>query len=303
MTGVPIPAEFEKLIGRYGRDFSIVQGLGGNCSVKTASRMRVKASGQRMAAVKDSNFFYEVALTASGFRDDVEGQSGKPSIEVYLHALLPFKYVVHLHSTKAIAFSMTSSFDPDTICRAKSNRIYWIPYSRPGLELMDSLRGLDFDPRGFSSILQNHGIVVAANSIKAVANRVREIERFASPEELVVTNSLSPTMPKSRITLELRQHALWHAKWNWRVTPDHVVFLGSTPDAGIIEALNSSSTVAEFVEELSRQGKSITQQEQALWYLSLANMLPREKLHVLSEEEAQYLVSWEAEKLRILKSH
>ena len=302
MTGVPIPAGFKQLISRYGQDFSMVQGLGGNCSVKTGSRMRVKASGQRMASVRDPNFFYEVALTASGFTDEVEGQSGRPSIEVYLHALLPYKYVVHLHSTKAIAFSMTSRFAPETICRTKSDRIHLIPYSRPGLELMDSLRGLDFDPSGFSSLLQNHGVVVAANSIKTVANRIREVERFASPESLVVTSSLSPTMSNSIIPLELRQHTLWQAKWNWRATPDHVVFLGSTPDPEVIDAIDSSSTVAQLFGNLSSQGKSITQQEQALWFLSLSNMLPMERLHVLSEEEAEYLLGWEAEKLRVSKS-
>ena len=303
MSGVPVPAGFEELIVRYGSDFSLAQGLGGNCSVKTGDRMKVKASGKRMSSIRDTDFFYEVSLTESGFRDDLEGQSGKPSIEVYLHALLPFKYVVHLHSTRAIAFSMSSRFLSETYLGSSSGRIHLLPYTRPGLELMESLRGLDFVADGFSSILQNHGVVVAANSLSRLANLLEELESSTSPEDVIAMGKLSPNSPDTQITQELREHALWHTENNWRATPDHVVFLGSTPDPGVIDALNSSSTVAMLFENLSIQGKSNTQQEQALWFLTLANLLPREPLHVLSESEAEHLRGWEAEKLRVSKSH
>lgn len=303
MSGVLIPEGFQRLIMRYGKDFSLTQGLGGNCSVKTVSRMKVKASGKRLSAIRDPDFFYEVALTESGFSDDLEGQSGKPSIEVYLHALLPFKYVVHLHSTRAIAFSMSSRFLNETSHAAKSGLIHLLPYSRPGLELMESLRGLDFDADGFSSVLQNHGVVVAADSLSRLENRLEEVENFVSPKKLLIRGQISPNFPTTRIPNELKEHAIWHAKNNWRATPDHVVFLGVGPEPGVIDAFSSCSTVEELSENLSSQGMSNTQQEQALWFLALANMLPREPLRVLSEEEAEHLRGWEAEKLRVSKSH
>ena len=303
MNDAPVPAGFEELIIRYGSDFSLTQGLGGNCSVKTGDRMKVKASGKRMSAIRDTDFFYEVSLTESGFRDDLEGQIGKPSIEVYLHALLPFKYVVHLHSTRAIAFSMSSRFLSETSLGARSGRIHLLPYTRPGLELMKSLRGLDFVADGFSSILQNHGVVVAANSLSRLANLLEEIENSASPEEEIATGNLSPKLPNTPISPELREHALWHAENNWRATPDHVVFLGSTPDLGVIDALSSSSSVETLFENLSIHGMSNTQQEQVLWFLTLANLLPKEPLNVLSESEVEHLRGWEAEKLRVSKSH
>jgi ribulose-5-phosphate 4-epimerase/fuculose-1-phosphate aldolase len=303
MNDAPVPAGFEELIIRYGSDFSLTQGLGGNCSVKTGDRMKVKASGKRMSAIRDTDFFYEVSLTESGFRDDLEGQIGKPSFEVYLHALLPFKYVVHLHSTRAIAFSMSSRFLSETSLGARSGRIHLLPYTRPGLELMKSLRGLDFVADGFSSILQNHGVVVAANSLSRLANLLEEIENSASPEEEIATGNLSPKLPNTPISPELREHALWHAENNWRATPDHVVFLGSTTDLGVIDALSSSSSVETLFENLSIHGMSNTQQEQVLWFLTLANLLPKEPLNVLSESEVEHLRGWEAEKLRVSKSH
>lgn len=303
MSDVLVPAGFEELIIRYGNDFSLTQGLGGNCSVKTGNRMKVKASGKRMSAIRDTDFFYEVSLTESGFRDDLEGQIGKPSIEVYLHALLPFKYVVHLHSTRAIAFSMSSRFLSETSLGARSGSIHLLPYTRPGLELMESLRGFDFAAEGFSSILQNHGIVVAANSLSRLANLLEELESCTSPEDVIATGNLSPKLPGTLISKELREHAIWHAHNNWRASPDHVVFLGSTPYPGVIDAVSSSSSVETLFGNLSIHGMSNSQKEQVLWFLTLANLLPREPLHVLSENEAEDLRGWEAEKLRVSKSH
>lgn len=302
MRDVNIPRRFEQLILQYGKDFSLVQGLGGNCSVKTVSHMKVKASGKRMSGIRESDFFYEVALTKTGFTDDVRGQSGKPSIEVYLHALLPFRYVLHLHSTKAIAYSMQNRFTTETATGSFGSQIHLLPYARPGHELMDNLRGMDFETNGFSSILQNHGIVVAANSVSKLGQRLREVQDLATPKFRVIKGHLAPNMQNRELPLELREHALWHAEWNWRATPDHVVFLGITPDPGLLSALGSCASVKQLTEELSRQGKSSTQQEQGLWFLALANLLPRKRLQVLSEREAEYLQGWEPEKLRISKS-
>ena len=57
-------SEFRSFVSKLGKDFSLSQGLGGNCSYKTESTLHVKASGKRMADADEANFFYALSLSS-----------------------------------------------------------------------------------------------------------------------------------------------------------------------------------------------------------------------------------------------
>ena len=300
MRSVPIPSGFERLIIRYGSDFFLTQGLGGNCSVKNDRSMMVKASGKRMTAISEPDFFYEVLLTKSGFSDEIEGQEGKPSIEVYLHALLPFKYVVHLHSTKAIAVSMMLEVRPDIFSVLERSGIGVLPYLRPGQELMNGVRQM-LDKKPVSSfVLANHGIVISGNSVNALTYELSRMNEVL--ESLLGDSSMEKTCfgkTSEKLDLDAIERIHWHAVHNWRITPDHVVFTGINAPESLLSELKQQTTYAELAGIREDQTEIHVHQEQLLSFFDLCTMLPMLKLTTLTEDEASFLVNWEAEKLRI----
>lgn len=301
MSGAIISNNFAELIQAVGSDFSLTQGLGGNCSVKSGTRLFVKASGKRLAKIRDENFFHEVRLTEAGFIDDLPAQPGKPSIEVYLHALLPQKYVLHLHSTAAIAHSLSTGYGIPGSAYFLNFEIQKLPYLRPGQELMEGVRSLNLPLDGVSVILQNHGIVLAANSTEQLRQRLENLESFVRTKVGVAASMLCPQDPLGIISDELRGKALWHAEHNWKVTPDHVVFLGSKPNAQTLDLLQNAKITRDLlrVSSLNGEHEFTVIGEQLLWFVNLCSFLPMEKLSVLHDLEAQFLTAWESEKLRV----
>ncbi|RLD33441.1 MAG: class II aldolase, partial [Bacteroidetes bacterium] len=120
--GTNIPAENMKelisLSHKYGADSDYVLAGGGNTSFKTDDLMVVKASGTELGNITKDGF---VTLSMEKLRtirttkypDNREereeraledlmnsrlpGQTGRPSVESLLHAIIPDKYVVHTH--------------------------------------------------------------------------------------------------------------------------------------------------------------------------------------------------------------
>ena len=101
--------EFCSLIGS---NRLIVQGAGGNISWKDQDILWIKASGKRLAEAQSKNIFVPVSLISSNKNLTIscfeasptalEGYTLKPSIETFLHALMPQKIVLHLHPVEIL---------------------------------------------------------------------------------------------------------------------------------------------------------------------------------------------------------
>jgi rhamnose utilization protein RhaD (predicted bifunctional aldolase and dehydrogenase) len=146
-----------------GSDFSLIQGLGGNGSVKYGDAMLIKASGKRLSDASSPNHFYKVGISNGEYRETRSNQAGRPSIEVFLHAMLPQKYVVHLHSSKAVALSMLLPNNPSLQAEVQSQGILVIPYTKPGRELREVIKTkmpAHIDTSSpISILLQNHHLL------------------------------------------------------------------------------------------------------------------------------------------------
>jgi len=292
--------DFKLLLSRISSDFNLVQGLGGNASVKNSSRMLVKASGKRMGAVSDPSYFHEVSVVERKPVDDIPLQSTRPSIEVFFHALLEDTFVLHLHSTLGVAISMLAESSPEIAVELSELDITNLSYLRPGQELCAGIEEALEHRKSSAFLLGNHGTLFSSNSVSDLESKVLAFEawaeRFVEEEGSIGReNSASQIEGHSR-----GDHAVWHALHNWRISPDHCVFLGVEPDLRTLSILSSASTSKDIFEALSTpEGQPSARSEQLAWYFNVTQALPRRLLTTLELSEAQYLAGWEAEKHRV----
>ncbi|MFN4846183.1 MAG: class II aldolase/adducin family protein [Rhodoluna sp.] len=298
MNREKIPEAYLNFIRQVGEDFSLIQGLGGNCSVKFGSQMFVKSSGKRMRDVGSPDFFHEVRLIGDGgFEDDVSTAPTRPSIEVFLHAAIKEKYVLHVHSTAAIAVSMKLASNPNESKRFSSNGILLLPYMRPGRELMLGILGAETQ-RTLGLLLGNHGLLVADNSVLGLYRRLKRIEKTLW-EWIEHEGTKKSSIFSDYLDEQSKSEIVWHMRHNWRVTPDHVVFLGSFAPKELL-TLTDFCSVTKYLAAMGSALKfTQVQLDQLRWYLQLARSLgPKQLLGTLTAQEAEFLKTWQPELLR-----
>ena len=102
-----------ELCEELAQEFLLVQGAGGNISVKEDQTLWIKASGTWLAEAGRNDIFIPIGLSqvdhlvASGdfstIPTAINESKLRPSIETWLHALMPQKFVVHLHALDILA--------------------------------------------------------------------------------------------------------------------------------------------------------------------------------------------------------
>lgn len=308
MTAMPLDAEFIDYLNMVGSDFSLIQGLGGNGSVKSGDVMLVKASGKRLSDASSPNYFYKVGLSNGEYRETNSNQAGRPSIEVFLHAMLPHKYVVHLHSSKAVALSMLLPNNPSLRVEVQSQGILVIPYTKPGLELREAIKTqmpeYTDTSASISILLQNHGSIFAANSVQELSYAVR---RFEAQAISLLGGGLGLAINPDNLDLNLDaqelSHIQWHAAKNWRIAPDHVVFLGAEAPRALLREVHGPTKLADLLQVVSPSMKLVgPREEQLLWFIDVVQHLPKLTLETISKNDAVSLISWESEKSRIVSA-
>ena len=103
---------------QIGSNRMLIQGAGGNSSVKLNGTIYIKASGHWLSDAEKKNIFVPLNLKSiieniddpdsvfeSIINDGLENNL-KPSIETTLHALMPHKYVLHVHSINTLSYAI-----------------------------------------------------------------------------------------------------------------------------------------------------------------------------------------------------
>ena len=155
--------EFLKKSAEIGKNILYVQGSGGNTSIKIQNKLFIKASGFELKDAYNKNIFVNV-----DYKKVIEGinsnkkdlltntweNSGKlrPSIETSLHALMPYKYVMHLHCINSLSWLVQKDFRIaiKKTLSCKINKIL---------------------------LLANHGIVVSDDNLEML---LKNLERISS---------------------------------------------------------------------------------------------------------------------------
>ena len=169
------------LSARLGRDPLLIQGSSGNTSVKVDGALWIKASGTRLADANEQNIFTRVDVSQALWDAPHPGSSAngdlRPSIETTMHARLPQKIVVHVHSVNVIAWSVRRDGREHVARRLAGLHWSWIPHVLSGLPLAQEIsKALQRDPDGDIFVLANHGLVVCGESFRSAEALLREVE-------------------------------------------------------------------------------------------------------------------------------
>lgn len=328
MNDIAAMDEFTAFSRALGRDRELVQGAGGNSSIKFGDRMRIKASGAWLADAGDKEIFIDIALAPlrSALADDFDDASLKaaletggklrPSIETPLHALSPFQVTAHVHSANAIAWSVMA--DRRNSLAERLNGLDWafIEYVRPGAPLAMAVRDVYANGRPSVLILGGHGLVIAADTVGAARALLSDVETRLRIEP----QSAQPPKPAHeapdppahyRWALDSAAAFLAHDEARARLVaagslyPDHVVFLGPgmlrTKKRSAIGAIEPApkAAIIDGVGMLVRDDLTVG----ALAMLECLGLVaarldPDASINYLSKDDERALLGWDAETYR-----
>lgn len=243
--------EFQSLravSSRMGRNLLLIQGGGGNASLKQGGKLHVKSSGTWMSDALDRDIFVTLDLQcvrdliargsesfASAAVEDM-APDRRPSIETALHAIMPHPIVLHVHSVNAICTSLL----PDSEARldqALSN-LDWamVPYVQPGAELASAVGGVLKEGAPDVILLCNHGLVVGAATAIAAEALTEAVEALLALPSAELSDVVPPSEPSPlsgyRWSDIAETHALAHrpdlaaSLTCGALLPDQVVYLG-----------------------------------------------------------------------------
>ena len=174
-----------------GRNKELVLHGGGNTSVKTKIKdidgkkynvLCVKGSGWDMAdiepaglpavklepllSMKNKKYLSDENMVSFQKKNLIDIKSPNPSVETFLHAFLPFKFVDHTHADAVL--NVTNRPGGLNFCKKVfGNKVSVVPYVMPGFMLakrIDEIYSRNTDINCL--ILMNHGIFTFANDAK-----------------------------------------------------------------------------------------------------------------------------------------
>lgn len=172
---------------RIGADPLLIQGPGGNTSVKDGGVMWIKASGTNLADALTRDVFVpcdlaamRAAMAANSARADQPAEFAlrtgglRPSIETSLHAVFPQRVVVHVHCVNTLAFAIRP--DAEAALAARLAGFDWaiVPYAKPGAKLAAQVQAV-LGPRTDVMVLANHGLIVAAETVDAAVDLLARV--------------------------------------------------------------------------------------------------------------------------------
>jgi len=203
-------SELIRISKAVGNDSSLVQGGGGNTSVKTADGkyMYINASGtalkdmseqagwrrmrldsvlsiiedKSIAGLETQNREIEVVNRLLLACDDQVTGEARPSVEAHLHSFLD-KCVIHLHPSAVGAYvnAKNGKAELEKLFKGESLAPLWVPYTDPGFTLAKKISELvdnyqkQFGKKPEILFLEKHGLFISAGSPDAALRLVRKV--------------------------------------------------------------------------------------------------------------------------------
>ena len=336
--------EMGRFCARLGADPLLVQGAGGNVSWKDGNSLWVTASGARLLDGGRRDVFVRVDRRELdlALRDPrgrrlpggagTTGRASPPSIETWMHGVLPHRVVAHLHAVEALAILVRRDALEESSATL-GDRFCWefVEYHRPGARLAEAVaRALGRTPTANVIFLRNHGLIVAGDTIDAVEDLLAKVlsavkqdpaaretgpKRAARVGRAERAGSRGPGGPRGYSAIDdaevqsiaHRPDLYRRLSDAWALYPDQVVFLGAEA-----QAVDTRERAARLCEErrppllfirscgvFARRGFDAVRRAQLrCYYEILARQKPSEVLVELEKEEVKELVEWDAEAYR-----
>ena len=239
-----LPQDFIALSQKIGADPLLVQGPGGNTSIKLDGRMWIKASGTKLAEALNTNVFVAVdpakaLLELDGDGDGscrsalIDSQSSlRPSIETTFHAMFNKKFVFHFHSVGVICHAI--SHEGREAMTEKMAGLSWVsaPYRKPGVPLTKAIRKAVGDREVQVVVLENHGVIILDDEIGKTEALIDDVEMRLSLPELTQANGEDGEAKYTgweevpEVSALAKNSTMYKRAVSGSYYPDHVVFLG-----------------------------------------------------------------------------
>jgi rhamnose utilization protein RhaD (predicted bifunctional aldolase and dehydrogenase)/NAD(P)-dependent dehydrogenase (short-subunit alcohol dehydrogenase family) len=176
-----------------GQDARLVQPGGGNTSLKEGDTLLVKGSGtdlrtigregftrlslSRLAALRQAQSMSDAEMMRFMASCMVE-DGPAPSVETPLHALLPYRVIVHTHDVPTM--SLTNIRDAEAerlVAELFDGRLVYVPYVRPGFPLARAVSrtGGQIPAEAVGLTLAHHGLVVWGDDAEECHARLLEV--------------------------------------------------------------------------------------------------------------------------------
>ncbi len=329
-------AELVQLSARIGKNLDLVQAGGGNTSIKDGGTLWVKASGKWLSHAAEDDMFLPVPtvdierqLAAEDERfpeyQTVSGAILRPSVETAVHAVIPHRVVLHVHSVRTIAWAAQANGCQGVASLLAGLNWNWIPYTHPGIPLAIAIRKIRPKPLDVV-ILANHGLVVAAETCPKAEALLQEVEQRldtpanpAPPPDLARLEKLSRDT-NWQIAPDFEVHALASSENACRIAeagtlfPDQCVYLG--PAAAVVQTNETlqdacSRYQAQFTFDpvyllvpgagvLTRQDIKRSARDLLLGLKRVVERIPAHAQPTyLPPAQVARLMNWDAEKYRI----
>ena len=284
-----------------GKNKELVLHGGGNTSVKTTIKdidgkkykvLCVKGSGWDMAdiepaglpavkldpliALKNKKYLSDENMVAYQKKNLIDIKSPNPSVETFLHAFLPFKYVDHTHANAVL--SVTNRPGGLNFCKKVfGNKVGIVPYVMPGFILAKKINEIySKNPNINCLILMNHGIFTFADHCKEAYNlmikyvsraeravkklkgkKIRQIKKFSTkfnPHEIapIIRGFLSENKEQKfvvnyrlnkRLKYFINGKKVRSYSFKGTATPDHVIRVKPFP---LVITPKKNSSIKEF---------------------------------------------------------
>lgn len=334
---------FRRLAARIGQDILKTQGAGGNVSIKQGSAMWIKASGTWLAHAADRDIMVpvEVAPLVAALRQgdpraeratdfvlaDRNSSKLRPSIETSVHAVLPQTFVAHFHCVSTIALSVIASRE-DVLAKrmARVPDLTWaaIPYRRPGIPLAVEIEKVAAQ-RPDVLVLFNHGLVVCAETVDELAERIERVCAALSVSAAAISavdmDGLAALAENSNYcpASDAQSHATALSAAAVELVsggslyPDHVIFLGAELGlceegqslSGMLDALVSQGRPMPKMIVVAGKGVLLSRdltvggEVMARCLAEVVTRIPAgETVFYLDEAQEYELTHWEAEQYR-----
>lgn len=330
-----ITEKLNNLCFDLGQDPFLVQGAGGNVSIKDDNLLWVKASGTALSHALNKNIFVPVDLESIkreikngnySFSPSVTNNSSlRPSIETLLHGIMKHKVVIHLHMISALRFLIKSDAHKNLL-KILGDDLSWgyVKYCKPGENLARAVTELLKQKDGIDIIfLENHGVVLGAESVELARKKLETLDNCLGKSELKNKEDFDDNLidiespiinfdwcaNQALHNLTTNENLFGCIENSWALFPDHVVFLGHQPlivdDTNSLKELNYDEISNEpfiFVKKVGILQNSITTQaqiEQLLCYFNvISNIADYCNIKTLTDMEISELLNWDAEVYR-----
>jgi rhamnose utilization protein RhaD (predicted bifunctional aldolase and dehydrogenase) len=195
----PEIASLLEVSARLGANPLLVQAGTGNTSIKIDGVLWIKASGKWLAHAGHEAILVplDLAETRRRVQQDADPagasflssrQPLKTSVETAMHAVLPHRVVLHVHSVNTIAWAVRRDAAALLTTRLEGLPWKWIRYVASGLPLAREIESaLAGSPETSILVLANHGLVVCGDDSTHAEQLLEEVEA-----RLAITPRVAP---------------------------------------------------------------------------------------------------------------